>query len=650
MTDPPSGTAALRSAGVGQPERGTRTPPDDVTVDVDPSPNARPTLLSGWVAVALLALVLLPLVVAVGVLRGHRWYPFLDLAMTELRVRDVFSREVPLIGLPGRIGVLGGDQGSHPGPISFWMLAPVYRIFGSSAWSLQVATVWVHGAAMAAALLVARRRVHTGLLLGVGALLALLVVAFGAEMLTEPWNPYLPLFWWLVMLLAVWSVLDGDLAMLPVAVLAGSFCAQTHAPYMLLVLGTGGLALGSVVIHHVRSSAEERRRALVWVAAAVVAGCALWAAPLYDQLRREPGNISLLIDHFLWPSEEPVGIGIALEQLLLHLDPWRLVGGPQEATGSLVYRSSETGSLLPGLVVLVLWAASVVAAVRMRHGMLRRLHLVIGVALLLGVVSISRIFGDIWYYLLLWSWVIAGLLLLAVVWSAAALLRHHRPQDQAARRAGGAALATVGVLAVVVATMDAADVEVPGPAHSEALGAVVPATIAALGEDPEERYLVMWSDGSYIGSYGMGLVNELDREGFDVGVIGPWGVPATRHRVVAPEEATTLVHLATGVHVERWREKPGVWEIASHDPRSADEVGEHERLRGAVLDDVADLGLTDELLDDGAQETFGKAVDENLLGLRVDPRLPEDTRDEVTRLLDLGTPIAVFVGPVDRRD
>jgi hypothetical protein len=61
----------------------------------------------------------------------HGLVPVLDLAMTEFRVRDVGGGDTPLIGLPGRIGVFP-DQGSHPGPLSFYLLAPVYRLAGSS--------------------------------------------------------------------------------------------------------------------------------------------------------------------------------------------------------------------------------------------------------------------------------------------------------------------------------------------------------------------------------------------------------------------------------------------------------------------------------------------------------------------------------------
>lgn len=71
--------------------------------------------------------VALPLVIGIIAYLWRPWYPVLDMAMTELRVRDVGTRRTPLIGLPGRIGEFP-DQGSHPGPLSFWLVAIAYQI------------------------------------------------------------------------------------------------------------------------------------------------------------------------------------------------------------------------------------------------------------------------------------------------------------------------------------------------------------------------------------------------------------------------------------------------------------------------------------------------------------------------------------------
>ena len=90
--------------------------------------------------VLLLLLLAIPLVTAVVGLREPRWYPTLDDAQTELRVRDVWGPNPPLTGLGGRIGVFGQEQGSHPGPLSFWSLSVFYRLLGATSWALSAAT------------------------------------------------------------------------------------------------------------------------------------------------------------------------------------------------------------------------------------------------------------------------------------------------------------------------------------------------------------------------------------------------------------------------------------------------------------------------------------------------------------------------------
>jgi hypothetical protein len=77
---------------------------------------------------AITAVLAVPLVIATVAVRSPRWYPLIDLAQIEMRVRDVGLDHPPLVGLGGRIFAGDGTQGSHPGPLSFYLLAPVYRL------------------------------------------------------------------------------------------------------------------------------------------------------------------------------------------------------------------------------------------------------------------------------------------------------------------------------------------------------------------------------------------------------------------------------------------------------------------------------------------------------------------------------------------
>ena len=626
-------TADATTAVLARPDDhdGGAPDPDGDAANASDAGDRRRSLLA--VAVCTLVLVA-PLVVAVVVLRRTTWYPVLDLAMTELRVRDVFTSHTPLIGLPGRIGRTLADQGSHPGPMSFYALAPVYRLFGRTAWSLQAGTVAIHGAAIAAALLIARRRGGTPLVLAIAATLAVLTRGYGLAALTEPWNPYLPLLWWFVFLLAVWSVVVGDLRLLVVAVIAASFCAQTHVPYLAMTVALGGLAVVAAAMHLWRRRNGGGGR---WLAAAAVVGLLLWTPPLIDQATAEHGNLSKLVEHFTDPPEEPVGMAKGVELALLHLDVASLASGQHGSTGSLVTATAEPdGSVVPGLALLAVWLASVVVAWRLRARELLGLDLVVAAALVAGVVSMGRIFGDLWYYLMLWAWGVTALLVVAVVWTVILAL-----PDLGRERVAIGGLVAVLVGSSVLFSVDATDAEPPAPRLSSTLGAVTGPTADALetGVGPatgrDGRYVVTWEDALHIGSQAYGLVSELERRGYTVGMTRGLVVPNTKYRTIDPDEATAEIHFATGLYIEPWRELPDAVEVAFVEPRSPAEVRRFARLRTEAIARLRADGLDDVV----------PLVDANLFGASIQRRVPSATRELLAEMLDLGLPTAVFLAP-----
>ena len=143
----------------------------------------------------------------------------------------------------------------------------------------------------------------------------MLLHAYGTGVLTEPWNPYMPVLWWLLFLLAVWSVLCGDLAMLPVAVFAASFCMQTHVSYLGLVGGMAGLAVLVVGSCGSPTAATGRACAASWPgpARSVLLGLVLWTPPLIDQIINDPGNASMIVKNFRNPNDDPLGVSRAAE-------------------------------------------------------------------------------------------------------------------------------------------------------------------------------------------------------------------------------------------------------------------------------------------------------------------------------------------------
>lgn len=597
--------------------------------------------------IATTAVVALPLVVAVAVLSFRRWYPVLDLAMTEFRLRDVFGRHTPLIGLPGRIGTFP-DQGSHPGPLSFWLLAPFYRLFGSTAWSMEAATVTLQMVWIGIACWIGQRRLGRVGLLMVAAVVAVLLRGYGLIVFVQPWNPYLPLIAWIVVLLATWSVLAGDHRMLVVVAVAATFAAQTHIPYLVLTGGLGAFAAAVVAVRVWRSDDRRTTARPLWWTAAIFA--VMWVGPAVDQLRRDPGNITRLIDHFSSPAEATVGLRGGVELMLRHFDIVHAYGGLFTGSGSFVDAGLDpTGPIWPGILFGCFWAVCVALAVRRAVGRGRwepslLLHLTLAVTLVLSLVSMAKIFGRIWYYLTLWAWGTTTLMIVACAWTLLELARdrHDVRLDRFTdRRTISAVFGAVALVVTVASIVVAPGTEHPEERLGETYGVLISPTIDALDDGvgaatgADGRYAVVWTDAYFFGSQGYGVVDELERAGLDVGVYEPWRVPVTPQRVVAVGDVDAEVILATGRFVGQWRDDPRVVEVASVDPRSPEQQREFDALRAELIDGLAPIG-DDELIE---------MVDSNLFGVLVDPRLSVDQQHIVDRLLYLGEETAMFIGP-----
>jgi hypothetical protein len=588
---------------------------------------------------AILALLAVPMIVALIALRHPRWYPLLDLAWTEMRLRDVWSSHPPLLGLVGRIG----HQGSHPGPISFYAMWPFYQLFGASSWALEASSVVLHVVAMGIMLWIANRRGGIRLVLGLAAVLAIILRAFGAVLLTQAWNPYLPVLWWLVFLLAIWSVLCDDLVLLPVAAFAGSFCAQTEVAYLGLSIGLGLIAVGVAAwrAYRRRDDQAEIRRFATWALIAAAVAVAVWLPPVVQQLTTSRGNLSVLFDYFRHPPQSPAGFGDGIKVLLAHLNP------VTPLTTALVPTTSHvdvtTGSVIPGSLFLTLWAATAVTAWRFRLRSVFQLHAVLALTMLLGAFSISRIFGILWYYLVLWAWGLNVLMVVAVGWTLGVVIgrRLHGATRARADVAGRSALVAVAVVLTVLFAVEAGHVEFPTPRLSRTLRAVVTPTVRALerrtGPDGGRRgrYLVTFGDPASLGAQGFGLINELERQGFDIGALEMYRGPVTPHRVLSPSQASAIVHLSIGPDIPSWRVKPGVQEVAYYDPRSPKERAEFDRIHAQVIADLRAAGLS----------ALVPLVDSNLFATTFEPRLPRRARLELSRLADLGLPAAVFLAP-----
>ena len=91
----------------------------------------------------------------------------------------------------------------------------------------------------------------------------------------------------------------------------------------------------------------------------------------------------------------------------------------------------------------------------------------------------------------------------------------------------------------------------------------------------------------------------------------------------------------TGGFVEQWRSDDRFIELASVDPRSAEELVEYEYLRSDLIVDLKASRLDD----------LVPLVDTNLFVLNIDQRISVTARALIARMIRVGQETAVFLGP-----
>ena len=106
------------------PDGGTPRAPDAPELSVTKLAIAKAWLLKRPLAVAICAITVGVVLFAVKRTLDQSWTPVSDDAGIWMRTWDVGTRHTPLVGPPSRFGW------HHPGPLLFYLLAPLLRLFG----------------------------------------------------------------------------------------------------------------------------------------------------------------------------------------------------------------------------------------------------------------------------------------------------------------------------------------------------------------------------------------------------------------------------------------------------------------------------------------------------------------------------------------
>ena len=476
--------------------------------------------------------------------------PVGDLALTELHTRDV-GRHVNLLGPYSR------DTWYHPGPAMFYVLAVPYRLAASSPVGLLLGGLAINAGSIAAMAAIARRRGGTAAMLLTLVACGLLIRSMGWEFLTTPWNPYITVLPYGVLVYLVWSLLCGDRWALPVATLVTAYLMQTHVgnavlSLPLLVAGAVGLAVAE------RRSGRPLRALGPAAGLAALVGVVAWLPPLIDQIANDPGNLRTI---FRW-FRATEGRTRTLAQ------GWGVVSAPfaaapewitgRERLTPLLEPTYVYDRLVPVLLVPLLVAA-VVAWRRPGAGAERRLFVTWAVASVCGIVGVARTADVVYAYRLYWAWVLGGVGAVAAVWVAWTALTRWRPSVERRVLVPGA-VAALGVLAVA-SSIGAVDAGEPQDETSAAMAAILPGVLDAL---PPGDGDVVVEGTAFMGSvYRTGVVVALERRGVEARVVEDAALGRHReHRDGDPVRATLRV--VTDADVRPLVGDPA-WELVAYD-------------------------------------------------------------------------------------
>ena len=355
----------------------------------------KPTDWPGWRARAArslpILLGLLPFGPSWWFVLSKPWMPFSvndDNALIELAVRQACHGE-RLLGAGSRFGW------NHPGPIQFYLMAPIYLLTGECASSVWVASLALHTLIAAATVYVAQRLggLHQGLL--AAAALSLLVAHMGPGFLGHAWGPHaviLPLA--LFEFLALALMLSGA-AWLPALAFVGSYLVQTHIGLAPIVVS---LVAVSAMIALRRLKRQDLRAGPLVITAVVILGA--WSPPLLEEFRSTPGNLTALAEFFRK--------GDATHTFAEVIGPLAHEVGflPMALAKAIVPSTTDDRNVGAGAATLLLVGCvplAIASARRSGNEYAARLGLVALVAAAAAYVAALRIVGPIVDYLLLFT-------------------------------------------------------------------------------------------------------------------------------------------------------------------------------------------------------------------------------------------------------
>ncbi len=503
-----------------------------------------------------------------------------------------------------------GNLAEHLGPMYFYLLAPLYAIFGCKYAGLQLGAILINLLAIGGILAVARRCGGRAAMLWAALLLARYVRFVSIPWLASVWLPWVVILPFLATVFLCAAVISGRVYCLPAAVFAASFIVQTQLGYTVVLAAAMLLTLLSLVprirsrlaLGPLESGSLPKAMALAAVILAIV-----WTPPVIKQIMGMRGRISETIGYF---AAQGAGhswreAGTTLGCTLAAFPAW-LAGIDLQQS-----RIAESFSRLSGHEAIILWLAipqvvllplACLLARRRRRDFDMAIALLAACLVPLGLLSLRHIVGNILYHHVFWMtalgllnvYVIGGTLLGPMVLMA--LGRGILPSWPSATRALTVAmLVAVGLISLGNVVAAARDLpRIRGQAFDLYMHDQEDAGIEGGDENDAERFLASaghWLRAHEVGLYRFRIIG-LHRSGVATGmilgltkqglrpVLDPWYAQVFLPQDAPPSRRTGGVFLLCSRRCgQQFQERPGL-EIVAQSPyavllwSSDDAVGE----------------------------------------------------------------------------
>jgi hypothetical protein len=464
------------------------------------------------------------------------------------------------------LGPYSRFQWHHPGPMSFYGMAPFYAASGGRTAGLNAGALALTLLSLFVAMRILVRHASRALATTASAACTLLVWRV-PDLLTSPWNAHVPVIALLALLVAAAEAMCGGTAALVTVGIFASLTSQTHVALLplsvtVIAASTFGFVLAT------RRAPNGTARSVGGLLTMTMVLAVAWAPSLLEALLHRGGNLRMVWTYFVAESRPGQPFGMALsawaDMLVGPLRPdfylahgWPFVESPVRWAEGLA-----CAELLLVAAAMVTWRA----AGRRFDASLAAV--VLG-ASLVSLWSMTRIDGQIFDHAAFWMTAI-GALNLAVA-SAFLLTSAARWRVQAV---GGEPRAWVAMLACAACVAIAAVLglrELRGVVAASRTPNVESRAAQATADDLAElfrsrgisRPLVRFDQDAW----GMvaGVVLRLQKQGIPVAVEDDWMAMFTPDFAATGHEAASVAIVGQAEHV-RLSARPGNRVVASHDP------------------------------------------------------------------------------------